>query len=64
MKLPPGSPAPVKSLLAMIKVTVTMDGHNCEVVARSSDTQAEEGRLLSRLVITNVLEMIALPKFQ
>ncbi len=42
--------------VALIKVTMTADGQNCEIVARSSFID------FGRYVIGNVLEMLALPR--
>ena len=54
----------VRPLAALIKVTLTVDGNNCEIVGRSNDTsetgapQSEEGKF-AKFVIGNVLELIA-----
>jgi hypothetical protein len=49
---------------------MTVDGHNCEIIARSNDSQrgpiqqspGEDGKF-GKFVIGNILELIALPRF-
>lgn len=42
-------------MIALVKVTLTIDGTNCEVVARGNDIEFE------KCVIGNILELIAVP---
>jgi hypothetical protein len=49
---------------------MTVDGHNCEIIARSNDSQrgpiqqspGEDGKF-GKFVIGNIIELIALPRF-
>jgi hypothetical protein len=53
-------PAGRQPVMAFVKVTLTMDGNNCEVVGRSTESE-EPGRFVKQ-VMTNVLELISIPR--
>jgi hypothetical protein len=54
-------------LVCLVKITMTVDGRNCEIVARSNDITpihgpVEEHGKFAKVIVSNVLEMIALRK--
>lgn len=54
-------------LVCLVKITLTVDGRNCEIVGRSNDItpmhgQVEDHGKFAKVIIGNVLEMIALRK--
>jgi hypothetical protein len=48
--------------IALVKIRVTMDGLGCEITAKSNEAAGEAS--FARVVIGNVLELIALPMMQ
>jgi hypothetical protein len=50
-------------VLGLVKITVTLDGHACEIVSRSNEPQLDmpSERTFARVLIGNILELIALP---
>jgi hypothetical protein len=51
-------------LVCLIKIKMTADGHGCEIIGRSNDITPmyEEPGLFAKVIIGNILEIIALKK--
>jgi len=56
----PGTP--VHSLLALVKIVITGNGQNCELIGRCNDGDAGEGQAgqFVKFIMSNILEIIAL----
>ena len=46
-------------IFSLIKIKISADGKNCEIVGRSSDKREQCG-MFAKFVISNVLELIAI----
>lgn len=48
-------------LYALVKIVMTVDGIGCEIAARSAGETLDQAGKFGKQIISNVLELIALP---